>query len=1425
MFDRQIAPTLQEVSMPAHHTSPRPTPLTSFALVLALLAPCAPAPAAAARPGPESAGAAGSLRADERYGRLPMAFEPNLGQSNDHVRFLSRGSGYTVFVTADEAVLALAGPEGGEPAALRMKLAGAREPRVEAERQLEGRCNYLTGEDESKWLRDVPTYAAVRWSGVYEGVDAVFYGTQSQLEYDFVVAPGADPSAIRVRFEGQQSAEIDEAGELVLKLEGGEVRQLLPAVFQKDGEGQQRVAARCVLTGDGEIGFEVGEYDPSRPLVVDPALVYARYLAGTVGQVGRGVAVDASGAAYVTGYTSSTSFPTTAGAYDGVRNGGRYDVFVTKLSAAGNALTYSTYLGGGLQDEARAIAVDASGAACVTGRTASSDFPTTPGVHDGSFNGGFDAFVTKLSATGATLAYSTLIGGSSSETGTGIAVDASGLVYVTGDTNSSDFPASPGSFDSGYNGGSRDAFVAKLSATGATLTYSTFLGESVDDIGTAIAVDASGAAYVTGHTTSTSFPTTAGSLDRTFNGHTDAFVTKLSAAGNALVYSSFLGGGAFEVGNTIAIDASGAAYVGGHTESTNLPTTAGAPDTTLGGTRDGFATKLSAAGSALVYSTYLGGDNVDHVFGIAVDASGAAYVTGATSSSNFPVTAGAFEVTLGGSRDAFATKLSAAGDALVYSTFLGGGRPEFGYGIAVDASGAAYLVGQTESADFPTASAFDTSYAGGLEDAYVTKLSAAGSALAYSTYLGGGSAESGYGIAVDATGAAYITGSAASAYLLIAGDPIGEQFNGGVEDAFVTKIAAAGNGFTYSTYLGGSGDETATSIAVDASGAIYVVGETGSTNFPVTAGSFDTTHSGDARDAFVTKLVPDGTALAYSTFLGGISFDTAGSVAVDASGAAYVAGTTASSGFPTTAGALDTTMNGVQDAFVTKLVPNGSGLAYSTFLGGSTFDTASSIAIDSSGSAYVTGLAQSTNFPTTPGAVDATHNGGFDAFVTKLAANGTALVYSTFVGGTQSEDGQAIAIDASGAAYVTGTTESANFPTTPGAFDTTRGGATDAFVTKLSPAADALVYSTYLGGSLFESGYAIAVDAFGQVVVAGETASTDYPTTPGAVDTTHNGGTYDVFVTKLTAAGAALVESTYLGGSGVDACYAIAAGAAGAVYVTGLTTSPDFPTSGIGFRDGATAFVAKLMMGSASGSDTVGVYLGSTGSWFLRNSNSPGGADVVFGFGPSGLGWAPLSGDWDGDGDDTPALYDPTNGFFFLRNSNSPGPADTFFGFGPGGLGWRPLAGDWDGDGDDTIGLYDPSSGFFYIRNTNAPGGADAFFGFGPGGLGWQPIVGDWDCDGDATIGLYDPSSGFFYLRNANAPGGADTFFGFGPGGLGWRPIVGDWDGDGGDTIGLYDPSSGFFYIRNANAPGGADSFFGYGPANATPLVGDWDGQ
>lgn len=242
------------------------------------------------------------------------------------------------------------------------------------------------------------------------------------------------------------------------------------------------------------------------------------------------------------------------------------------------------------------------------------------------------------------------------------------------------------------------------------------------------------------------------------------------------------------------------------------------------------------------------------------------------------------------------------------------------------------------------------------------------------------------------------------------------------------------------------------------------------------------------------------------------------------------------------------------------------------------------------------------------------------------------------------------------------------------------------------------------------------------------------------------------------------------------------------------------------------------------GKDTAGIYVQATASWFLRNDNSPGAADLVFGYGPAGVGWLPLRGDWDGNGTDTAGLYDPVNGNFFLKNSNAPGAADLVYGFGPGGLGWKPLVGDWNGDGIDTAGLYNPASSFFFLRNSHAPGAADLVYGFGPAGLGWTPMPGDWDGNGTDTVGLYDPATGNFFLRNSHAPGGADLVYGFGPAGIGWKPVSGDWNGDGADTIGLYSPSNGFFFLKNSHAPGTADVVFGYGPADTMPILGDWNG-
>jgi beta-propeller repeat-containing protein len=447
------------------------------------------------------------------------------------------------------------------------------------------------------------------------------------------------------------------------------------------------------------------------------------------------------------------------------------------------------------------------------------------------------------------LDYSTFLGGAAFDEGSDIAVRF-GRAYVTGETSSTDYPTTPGAFDRTPNGFS-DAFVTKLNASGSALAYSTFLGGTGDDFGEGIAVRF-GRAYVTGETSSTDYPTTPGAFDRTPNGFSDAFVTKLNASGSALVYSTYLGGASTEFSADIAVDGMSRAHVTGQTRSADYPTTQGAFDRTFnGGIADAFVTKLNASGSALAYSTYLGGTDFDQGHGIAVNG-GRAYVMGTTSSTDYPTTQGAFDRTPNGDVDAFVTKFNASGSALEYSTYLGGTHSDEGGGDIAVLDGRAYVTGTTSSIDYPTTQgAFDTSL-GGFQDAFVTKFNASGSALVYSTYLGGTSGERGEGIAVDGSGRAYVTGVTFSADYPTTPDAFDTSFNDGVQDAFVTKLNASGSKLAYSTFLGGTSPDAGLGIAVRF-GRAYVTGRTSSDDYPATPGAFDRTFNG-SEDAFVTKL-------------------------------------------------------------------------------------------------------------------------------------------------------------------------------------------------------------------------------------------------------------------------------------------------------------------------------------------------------------------------------------------------------------------------------------------------------------------------------------------------------------------------------------------------------------------------------------------
>jgi len=547
----------------------------------------------------------------ENYGKLPLSFEANVGQTSRQVKFLSRGQGYTLFLTRRaEAVLVLgktapkstsAQPadtlsafvkpelEASPPAVLRMKLMGAKPtPQVEGLDEFPGKANYFVGNDPKKWRTNVRTYAKVRYREVYPGVDLVYYGKQRQLEHDFVIVPGADPGSITMAVEGAERLSVDVQGDLVLALKGGEVRFQKPVVYQEVEGVRREIPSSYMLKGARQVGFQVAAYDASQPLIIDPVLSYSTYLGGSGGNVGYGIAVDATGNTYVTGFTTG-SFPTTAGAYQTTFGGGT-DAFVTVLNALGSALLYSTYLGGSGFDVGNGIAVDATGNAYVTGYTTGS-FPTTAGAYQTTFGGGTDAFVTVLNALGSAPLYSTYLGGSGYDVGYGLAVDATGNAYVTGYTGGS-FPTTAGAYQTTFGGGATDAFVTKLSPVGSLL-YSTYLGGGGDNVGYGIAVDATGNAYLTGYTNG-SFPTTAGAYQTTYGGGgTDAFVTVLNALGSALLYSTYLGGSGYDVGKGIAVGATGNAYVTGYTTG-SFPTTARAYQTTYGGGYyDPFVTKIA----------------------------------------------------------------------------------------------------------------------------------------------------------------------------------------------------------------------------------------------------------------------------------------------------------------------------------------------------------------------------------------------------------------------------------------------------------------------------------------------------------------------------------------------------------------------------------------------------------------------------------------------------------------------------------------------------------------------------------------------------------------------------------------------------------------------------------------------------------------
>ncbi len=646
------------------------------------------------------------------YGQVPMYFVENHGQFPAPAKYVACGAGLTGYFEPDAVVI----EAGGNTVSV--SFPGANHgARLEGMGPSAARINFLTGAP-SEWKTDLPAWDGVAYRAIFPGVDLIYSSSRNRLKSDFIVAPGADPESIRVRYEGG-AVHLDASGALVVPAGEGQLREEAPVVYQEIAGRRVAVEGAFRVGRDGTVGFRIGPYDHRQPLIIDPALSYSTFLGGNGMDAVTSIAVDGSGNAYLAGWTSSTNFPTLNAIQ--AKQKGSVNAFVAKLGPGGNSLIYCTYLGGQADDRAFGIAIDSSGDAYVTGWTSSTAFPVVAPAQS-TLAGTRDAFVAKLNPAGNSLTYSTFLGGSSNDSGTGIAVDSSGNAYVVGYTSSSNFPTLNAYQTS--NAGAENAFVAKLNSSGS-LIYSTYLGGSGSDVAAAVAVDSAGDAYITGGTTSTNFPT-ASPVQSASGGNQDAFITKLNPSGNALVYSTYLGGsggasGSPEQGTAIAVDGTGAAYVAGVTNSTNFPVTSGVLQPTYDGGSDAFVAKLAPAGTSLVYATYLGGSGFDYATGIAVDSLGNATVTGYTGSSDF-WSLRAVQAGNNGAYDAFLTKLNATGTGILSSTYLGGSGIDSANAVAIDSLGNVFAAGLTQSGDFPLSNPLQTvngdSYSG-----FISKIS------------------------------------------------------------------------------------------------------------------------------------------------------------------------------------------------------------------------------------------------------------------------------------------------------------------------------------------------------------------------------------------------------------------------------------------------------------------------------------------------------------------------------------------------------------------------------------------------------------------------------------------------------------------------------------------------------------------------------
>jgi hypothetical protein len=1284
-----------------------------------------------------------------------------------------------------------------------MSLVGASPaPEMDASELQPGVSNYFFGNDPSKWRTNVPHYSRIRYRDVYPGIDLVFYGSGTSLEYDFVVRPGADPSRIRLAYHGTGPLTVDRGGDLVAVAGGSELRLRKPVVYQEiSGERVPVTSSYEVAGGAHQARVKLGAYDTTRAVVIDPTLSYSTYLGGTASDQANGIAVDSSGSAYITGSANSLDFPLAAPMQG--TNPGAPDVFVAKLNPAGTALVYSTYIGGTGSDSSSGIALDSSGNAYVTGTTASADFPLM-NPYQSALAGPANAFVVKLNSTGSALLYATYLGGSGNDAAHGIAVDPTGAAIIVGSTSSSNFPLAGA--QQGTLSGTSNAFITKLNSAGSALLYSTYFGNFFDTAN-GVATDPNGNAYVVG-------------------GTGDACVLKLNTNGIA-IYSTCLGGGS---GNAIAVDASGNAYIAGATNDLNFPVVnAVQPQLAYGGcfptpflTYDAFIAKLNSTGSALVYSTYLGGapykqcpfgssGGDDFANGIAVDAIGNAYVTGSTTSHGFPVLnplqksracscglAGACPTTCPAvglvPADAFVANFDPSG-ALIYSTFLGGTSDDSGNAIATDHQGNAYVAGVTASTDFPVVNALQGASSSSGTNAFVAKLSLPESST---TLPVGVTLTSTLPDSVIVTG----QGCGAGTYAL----PITLYWNPAASCTIAVTVTAQSSGGTPYLFSGWGDGSTANPRTFTAPwySATYTINWAAEYLLRTSvspAGSGSITASPASQDGFyppgttVTLTAVPNPGYAFSFFSGDL-------VGVpNPQSLTLSAPRTVTATFSCTYSLSATSVPAPAAATAQSVtVTTGAGCAWTA----------------SSNTPWMTITAGGT---------------GSGSATFSLAANSGASVRA----GTLTVAGQTVTVTQGWgnaiSIYNTGVTAAGGL-----AAD----GSADSHYSLISsadpayPGPNALVVNS--SGFPFPPWLTNGTSSkwIGPRADAGSLNPPGTYTYRTRFDLTGMDPTGAVLSGQCTADDSSVIQ---LNGNAVGTCATYGGWspfAIGGGFVSGVNTL-DFVVSNNGSTSTPTGLRVEIV-GTAPpipGTQRIPSKVGVFRSGFLwlldadgnQQFNAP--PDKIYAFG--GIpGDIPITGDWSGSGTTKVGVYRSSNGLFLLDYDGDGQftSADKVYNLGVGTQpGDIPVVGDWNGDGRTKVGIF--RQGFYWILDTNGNGTFDAgdqAFAYG-GVAGDMPVVGDWNGSGTSKVGIF--RAGFLWILDTNGNhtvDAGDQVFPFG-GITGDVPVVGDWNGDGRTKVGVF--RMGFFWVLDTNGnqtfdPGIDQAFAFGGIAGDIPVVGKW---